>query len=53
MALEVVSQKSDGSRTCFPTHLRKMSLGSHFELMWMVGVGVVPQHQACQEEEEA
>lgn len=52
-ALEAVSRKSDGSRTCFPTHLRKMSLGSHFELMWMVGVGVEPQHQACQEEEGA
>lgn len=53
MALEVANQKADGSRICFPTHLHKMSLGSHFELMSMVGVGAVPQHQAYQEEEEA
>lgn len=53
MALEAASQKSDGSRICFPTHLHTMSLGSHCELMWRVGVGAVPQHQACQEEEEA
>lgn len=52
MALEVADRKSDGSRICSPTHLHKMSLGSHFELMWRVGVGVgaAPQHQACQEE---
>lgn len=30
-----------------------MNLGSRFELLWMVGVGAAPQHQACQEEEEA
>lgn len=30
-----------------------MSLESHSELMLTVGVGAVPQHQACQEEEEA
>lgn len=35
------------------THLHKMSLESHSELMLTVGVGAVPQHQACQEEEEA
>lgn len=53
MALEVANQKPDGSRICFPTHLHKMSLGSHSELTLPVGVGAVPQHQACQEEEEA
>lgn len=53
MALEVANQKLDGRRICFPTHLRKMNLGSHFELMLMEGVGEVLQLQACQEEEEA
>lgn len=53
MALEVASQKSGGSRICFPTHLHTKSPGSHFELMWMVEVVEAPQHQACQEAEVA
>lgn len=53
MVLEVANQKPGGSRICFPTHLHRMSLGSHFELMLMVEVGAAPRHPACREEEEA
>lgn len=53
IALEVANQKSGGRRICFPTHLHKMSLESHFELMLTVEVVEAPQRQACQEAEVA